>query len=136
MLGGSRDGDRVGVARVAAVGLASECGLASEFGDARKLVDVDRPEVPCVLQETRDLGLPEGVDALLDVADVADGRLPRRVGGLWVAVLGLTLAPKPRQESPLQGGVVLGLVDDEGTVPPPDPSQQVAPSLQIGAYCA
>ncbi len=49
VLGGSRDGDRVGVARVAAVGLASECGLASEFGDARKLVDVDRPEVPCVL---------------------------------------------------------------------------------------
>ena len=85
----------MGVSGVAAVSVAPECWFAGEFGYAGELMGVDLSEVVCEFEEAGDLGLPESVDALLDVADIADRGLPWGVGGPWVAFLVQALPPQP-----------------------------------------
>ena len=53
---------------------------------------VDRHQVIGVIQESCNLGLSEGVDALLDVTHIADSWLP--LGVWWRQVTG-KLLPRP-----------------------------------------
>ena len=81
------------VSRIPAVRLPPEWGLSSKFWNARELVDVYCSEGLCEIEESCYFRLSKGIDALLDVADIANRRFPRSVWPWFVIISDFTRAP-------------------------------------------